>query len=299
MLTNQSLDSERMNIKKTLCLLALGGVAFLPFGAGAYDSSTTGSVTGSVNVGGSANSDTSAGSGSTGSSGSVSGSAGADVSGGVNVGGNGSDDNDTSTSSNNGSNASGTVTGSGSAGGNVNLGSNGSFRVNALGVEVTSAGQVASDADLEVFSDNLTVANKNVAEANAEASGSADLAYYHQGRLFGIFPVKVKAHTWVTAQEDGSVKVNTTMPWWSAFVTGTGKVRSAVDSSLSSSTSISADVRAGADAAARARVLRAIADAHARLDASASANASADSALNANGTGSTGASGSGSGSVGY
>lgn len=142
----------------------------------------------------------------------------------------------------------------------------GGLNTNTSGIEVMSASQVTSDADLSVFSENLIVRDPNVVEANASAAGSADLAYYHHGRLFGFIPVKVKARTWVTTDTDGNVSVNTTMPWWSGLVAGTGNIRTDVDTSLESSASVSADIRASADAKARARILEAIADAHADLD---------------------------------
>jgi hypothetical protein len=229
-----------MDVRKTFCLLALAGVAVLPLGThAAYDSSA--GATGSANMGTGAN-------------------AGATIDVGASATINQTNE-DASTSSD-------TTQGTS---GSANL--TGGLQSNGLGIEIISSTQVSSDADLEVFSDNLKVRDEGVADSNAQAAGSADLSYYHRGHLFGLIPIKVKARTWVTTNENGTVQVNTTMPWWSAFVTGTGKVRSEVDGRLASSETLSADVRASADAAARARVLEAIASAHASLATSASANA--------------------------
>ncbi len=231
-----------MNIRNTFCLLALAGVAVLPLAASAaYDSSA--GVTGSVNVGGSA-SGTSAGV-----------EVGADADSSVR-----SDDTSTDDS--------GTTSGS--------AGLTGGLRTNALGIEVVSSGQVQTAGDLEVFSENMRERDENIANANARAAGSADLTYYHKGKLFGLFPVKVKTQTWVTSETDGTVSVNTTLPWWSGFVTGTGKVRSEVDAALANSASLSADMQASADAAARARILDAIASAHAKVDTSATVTAAGE-----------------------
>ena len=148
----------------------------------------------------------------------------------------------------------------------------GGLEDNGLGVEILTSGQVNSDADLETFSENLRIRDTQILDANADASGSADLTYYHPGRLFGIFPVQVEARTWVSTNQDGELEANTTLPWWGVFVTGTGQVRTQVDSTLEESTAVAANLRAGADASARARVLEAIANAHAQANTEVTAS---------------------------
>lgn len=149
------------------------------------------------------------------------------------------------------------------------------LRVNALGIAVMTSAQVTSDSDLEVMSENMRVENESFAGAMAESDGTVSVEYYHSGHLFGLFPVKVKSNTIVEEDTNGDLVVKTRMPWWNFFVTGTGNVASGVDSELSgSSVSLENNFSASAEASARARIIEAVASAHAEIaaDLQASAN---------------------------
>ncbi len=145
------------------------------------------------------------------------------------------------------------------------------FRTNPAGIIVISAAQVSSQADLEVFIENAPLNNENVAKVDMSADDRMVVEYRHHGRLFGIFPVTVKSKTSVSAEEDGSLMVETRLPWWSGFVTGVGKTRAAVEERLNASTSLEAAFSASASAEARARAAEEVI---AALDASASASGS-------------------------
>lgn len=148
------------------------------------------------------------------------------------------------------------------------------LRVNALGIAVMTSAQVESDADLEVMSENMRVENESFAGAETKSDGKVSVEYYHNGHLFGLFPVKVKSHTTVEEDADGEVVVTTRMPWWNFFVTGTGNVAADVDSELSgSSASLESNFSASAEASARARIIEAVASAHAEVAAELQASA--------------------------
>lgn len=138
----------------------------------------------------------------------------------------------------------------------------------ATGTQVRAAAQVATDAELSVYRENLKVEDERVADARAEEDGSVVVEYFHDGRLLGIIPVKVRSTTELTAGERG-VEARTSMPWWNFLVTGTGSVAAEVDDALDASVS----AQAAAGAAAKAQLIEAAADAHARVAASASLSA--------------------------
>lgn len=141
---------------------------------------------------------------------------------------------------------------------------------------VSATVQLGSDATstdtYEGIGEPLDDSDSNTTqEASADAAITSDsevsAEYAHTGRLFGIFEVQVPSETKVMVNATGDVEVKTHMPWWSFFVTGTGKVSAEVDDELSASTSFMADAKAST-AAAKARIMDAIAKAHASVDAS-------------------------------
>lgn len=139
---------------------------------------------------------------------------------------------------------------------------NGLLQVNALGIPVMSSVQVATDADLTLFRENMQTEDKNIAEVSADSDEKIAVAYWHQGHLFGVFPMKVKSETTVRSETNGSVVVKTRMPWWNMFLTGTGRVTTDVDSSLNESRAVENDFKLAGNATAKARILEAIAEAH-------------------------------------
>ncbi len=153
----------------------------------------------------------------------------------------------------------------------TNAGTDGSLRVNALGIPVLTSAQVTTDADLELFRENMRLEDKNVAAVNLDSEEEVTVEYWHKGHLLGLFPVSIKSTTSVMEGSDGRATVQTRMPWWNLFVTGTGRIGSSVDSSLGGSTTLQGDFGLSADAAARARVLEAIARAHAQASTKTSA----------------------------
>lgn len=136
-----------------------------------------------------------------------------------------------------------------------------------LNVSVTSASSVSTEMDLADYRESVMEEDAAVAEVDAVAGSDVTVSYWHEGRLFGIFPVKVKSETTAALTTDGDVAVTTHMPWWNMFVTGTGDARAAVDEELSSSTRVAADLKMKEDAAARARLIEAIVAAHAAVRA--------------------------------
>lgn len=138
-----------------------------------------------------------------------------------------------------------------------------------IGVSPMRVLDVSTDADLDRYETSLRGEDQYFVDATMEAQGKVEVAYYHDGRLFGIIPVKVKSHTEVSTNDEGQVVVVTRLPWWSAFVTGTGTVASSVDEDLAASGTLATDLKLEGNAAAKARILEAVANAHARARVSA------------------------------
>lgn len=128
---------------------------------------------------------------------------------------------------------------------------------------------VASDEDLERYETSMQGSDSYFAEANFASESEYDIAYYHDGRLFGFIPMKVKSHTKISTNDEGQVIVQTRLPWWNMFVTGTSDVAADVDSRLAASGSVANDMKLGGSAAAKARILEAVAQAHAQARISA------------------------------
>jgi hypothetical protein len=131
------------------------------------------------------------------------------------------------------------------------------LETNAMGVAVVNAAQVASSADLSVFSNNLAVQDSNVARVDASSGDAVTVEYKHPARLFGFIPVTINSSTTVAPAADGSVSVRTTLPWWHVFVSGVGDV-TAADATLQNSTTVAADASAGASAQAKAQIAQAV-----------------------------------------
>lgn len=137
------------------------------------------------------------------------------------------------------------------------------------GTSLMTSIEVTSDTDLARYEEELRTSDAYFAEAHLETDGKAEVAYYHDGHFFGIIPVKVKSHTEIATNDDGQVTVTTRMPWWNMFVTGTTNVGATIDSRLAGSGTLASDIKMGGNAAAKARILEAVAQAHAQARVSA------------------------------
>jgi hypothetical protein len=152
---------------------------------------------------------------------------------------------------------------------------NGSLELeaNGDGVVIRQSGQVASEGDLRVFSDNAGKMDANVRDVDASSGSEIKVDYAHAGRLLGFIPVKVTSETDVSVDADGNAAIKTRMPWWNFLVTRTHQIQNDVDTYLSASLKGSAQLSADASAAERARIVESIIRAHSSLEAGASANA--------------------------
>ncbi len=139
--------------------------------------------------------------------------------------------------------------------------------IEAPDTPVSSDDRVMTDTDFESFRANLSARDANVAEVEAAGDSEVKVSYYHPGRLFGMFSVKVKSETRAMLDDEGTARVETHMPWWNFFVVGTDDTSTMVDEKLSSSAEVSTDLKMTDDAAARTRLIEAIVAAHASANA--------------------------------
>ncbi len=163
----------------------------------------------------------------------------------------------------------------------ADLMSDSSLSVNATGIAIISAGQVESDADLEVFSANVQAREKNVSRVSFDSSSSADtnvsVSYVHHGKLFGFLPVSFRSTTVAEAKEDGKTEVYTVFPWWSSLVSESAAIRSDIESRVKNNPTVQGSLSASASASAKARVAEAII---AEIDAATKAEAMIDASSN-------------------
>lgn len=136
------------------------------------------------------------------------------------------------------------------------------LEVNALGVAITSSTQVNSDADLRVFSENMTAKNSNVSKivisSEEDEESEVVVVYRHRGKLFGFIPVSLKSVTSVKAEANSSIEVNSGLSWWSFLVAGENYSGTELKSSIENNTTVKANMSADASAGARARVTEAV-----------------------------------------
>ncbi len=128
------------------------------------------------------------------------------------------------------------------------------LKANALGITVRNASQVSSDDDLSVFAENIRAQDAHVALVDTSADGQVAVEYIHRAHFLILFPITITSRTTVSATNDGSVAVHTTLPWWRIFVSGIGDISSTIDTTLATSASLKAAVHAHASANEKAEV---------------------------------------------
>lgn len=149
-----------------------------------------------------------------------------------------------------------------------------SLRLNADGIAITSAADVNTEADLEVFAYNMAATEKTVDEANAEVTADGqsrvEVVYKHYGELFGLMPVVIKSTTVVTTG-NGEVEVESDLPWWSFMATKKNHAASEIESRIKDNATVMLSAEMEASAAVQAEIIEAVVaelDAHTSLHTS-------------------------------
>ncbi len=136
------------------------------------------------------------------------------------------------------------------------------LKLNVFGIAVVSATQVNTDADLKVFSENVTKKNGNVAKVEVSAEGKTEsevkVIYRHRGKLLGFIPVTVRSKTEVLAEADANLAVSSHLSWWSFLVAKTNYDRAELESQIRENTIVKANAKVDASAGAKARVAEAV-----------------------------------------
>lgn len=154
---------------------------------------------------------------------------------------------------------------------------NSALKINALGIAVTSSSQVKSDADLEIFSSNVSVEKEKVdkvkIKSDEDGESKVEVVYKHNGKLLGFIPITLKSTTSVEANSDSEIVVKTRMPWWSFLVGKVDYSETDIESKIKNNEIVKANAKVNASAEAKAKVVEAIiAEVQADIDAQASVN---------------------------
>jgi len=132
------------------------------------------------------------------------------------------------------------------------------LEVNASGIAITSAVQVSSEDDLNVFSSNIVLKNTAVAHVDMNSENTAEMkitvVYRNKGRFLGFIPVTIKSTTVVGASGGAEASVKSSLPWWSFLVAGENYNRVALESSIKNSPTIQANAKVNASAQAKAHI---------------------------------------------
>jgi hypothetical protein len=133
------------------------------------------------------------------------------------------------------------------------------FRVNSNGIRITSAAQVESEEDLEVFKSNMALKQSTVAEIETRSSESkVTVIHKHNGRLFGLIPVTVTSVTTVEAKADGETEVHARKSWYSFLVTNESYSSSNIETRIENNPTIQANATSNLSAQAKAVIAEAI-----------------------------------------
>lgn len=127
----------------------------------------------------------------------------------------------------------------------VNVNVNGTSPV----ININTSSQVNSDADLNVFTNNIEKSNSNVASVDT-SSGKVTVEYAHKGKLLGLFEVTINSETTIDTEKDGEIQ--TSLSWWSFLVSDVNYDQTTLESSLKNNTAIKSYAKADATAKAKA-----------------------------------------------
>lgn len=134
--------------------------------------------------------------------------------------------------------------------------------LNVEGVAVDHPSAVRSEDDLEVYTKNVTEIESDVERITIDSSARDEakvmVRYRHQGKLFGLLPIKVASNTTVITRADGSTEVTTRLPWWSMTVSGTEQIKSVIEGSLVNNPTIVNSSDSGLSARSKAEIAGAI-----------------------------------------
>lgn len=139
-----------------------------------------------------------------------------------------------------------------------------SFRLNADGVAITTSNQVRTEADLEIFTDNMVrTKNRVVAKVDIDArnDGGADieLSYHHKGKFLGFIPVNVPSYNSARVKNDGALEFKTTLPWWKFMVKGVHYNKHEIESRIKNNVQIQASAQSELSAHTKAELAEMIA----------------------------------------
>jgi|SRR3989344_5738237 len=151
----------------------------------------------------------------------------------------------------------------------VNIGANSSTTVDSSAtievgadIEVGSSLQVNSDADLEIFSENIVAENDGVAKVKISSEGEEEsqvIVFYKQhGKLFGFIPVTIRSKTVVESDRDSEVIVKSSLSWWGFLVAKADYNKAELESKIRDNLVVRENIKVDASASAKARVAEAV-----------------------------------------
>jgi hypothetical protein len=141
---------------------------------------------------------------------------------------------------------------------------NSSLRLNSAGVAIVSANQVTSQADLEVFAENIVKVNKSESvtkvEIDSKNDGEVEIKVAHKGdgRFLGFMPVTLTTTVVVEVSENGNLEVRSDLPWWSFLVAKKAYNKTDLETRIANNETIQANAQVNASAAAQARIAEAV-----------------------------------------
>lgn len=131
----------------------------------------------------------------------------------------------------------------------------------SVGAEISS--KLSAEENIKILESDLKARDENVARVQSDSDSEVKVEYKHRGRFLAVFPIKVRSTTLIKADSTGFITIETSMPWWNLFVTGTHDINAKVDESLSARTD---SVSASANLSSQTEIIKAVISAHAKAD---------------------------------
>ncbi len=132
------------------------------------------------------------------------------------------------------------------------------LQTNSAGVAVSTATQVSTDADLEVYIENAPATHENVSDVEISTDNdgktSVTVTYKHPGRFLGILPMNYTSETTVTSNDEGTPEVTTSLSLMSYLIANKLFDIDRMSSIISNNTTVRNNLAVNANAFQKAQI---------------------------------------------
>ncbi len=140
------------------------------------------------------------------------------------------------------------------------------------GTDVSVQGDISGDPDFDLFVETVKGEDESVRTVDVDSDGDVEVAYEHEGKFLGLFSVTYTSKTRVETDANGDAVVKVMMPWWSFLVSGSGDVKSEIESTVESDARVAANAEADVSMDSRVKLVEVLVSSVAKADAAVKAS---------------------------